>query len=84
MTAAFYIYLANVLSNLDSFLGITAILGLVLAFSFSLNYWKSKNTWHGKAWIFYVPLAMLFVSVFIPKERTMWLMAGAVVGEKSN
>lgn len=82
-TAAIYIYLANVLSSLDFFLGLLGILGLVSWGLFTGVYFIDRDKYHGKNWILLGSIALLAVTVFIPSTKTMYMMAGAVLGEKA-
>ena len=82
MNIAEYIYYANVIKNLDTYLSLISIIGLVFALVFTLGYGISTDTYHKKNYLFIVPLIGLFITVFIPSERTMYMMAGAAIGEK--
>ncbi len=77
-----YIYYANVLKNLDIYLTLISVLGLLFTLSFTLAYALHTDEYHKKNYLIIVPLLGLFVTIFIPSERTMYIMAGAAVGEK--
>lgn len=57
-------------------------MGLVFALVFTLVYAMPTDTYHKKNYLFIVPLIGLFITVFIPSERTMYMMAGAAISEK--
>ena len=82
-TAAIYIYLASVINALDVFLSLLAILGLVSWTVYTLFYYVECDRYHGKTWVVICSIAALFVTVFIPSTKTMYMMAGAVLGEKA-
>jgi apolipoprotein N-acyltransferase len=83
MIVAFYLYLANVIKNVDVFLWVVCITWLVFLAIASFIYALENDRWHGKNWLVITPLCLLLFTALLPSERTMWLMAGAVVGEKA-
>jgi hypothetical protein len=82
MNVAEYIYYANVLKNLDIFLSLISFLMLVWAGIYTLYYLIENDKYHKQNYLIIAPLLLLFITIFIPSERTMYMMAGAAVGEK--
>ena len=81
--ASMYIYLGSVLGALDTFLGLTGLIGVISWCLLTVFYFIEKDGYHGKNWILIWSVAVLAVTIFIPSTRTMYLMAGAVLGEKA-
>ena len=82
-TAAIYIYLASVINALDNFLTLLSFVGLISWTIYTLFYYVECDRYHGKTWVVIWSIAALFVTVFIPSTKTMYMMAGAVLGEKA-
>lgn len=83
MNAAIFIYIADVLSSLGAFFVTIGILGLIIAGCFTAFYAVEAQEYHGKNWVLIVPTVMLAVACFIPSSKTMYMMAGAVLGEQA-
>lgn len=83
MNAALYIYFANVLSNLGVFLAALGLSGLVGWGIFTLVYFIEYNKYHKKNWIAIWSIVLLAITVFVPSSKTMYMMAGALFGEKA-
>ncbi len=82
MNIAEYIYYANVLKNLDKFLNLVSLLTLISTSFYTLFYFLEYNEYHKQNYLITAPILILFITIFIPSERTMYMMAGAAVGEK--
>jgi len=83
MTAAIYIYLAEVLSSFGVLFGVIGIGGICIFGFATLVIAVNDDKYHGKNWAWKIPLACLVVSCFIPSSKTMYMMAGAVLGEQA-
>lgn len=83
MNAAIFIYIADVLSSLGVFLVITGIIGLIIAGCFTAFYAVEEQKYHGYNWVLIVPTVALVVACLIPSSKTMYMMAGAVLGEQA-
>lgn len=80
MELTLLVYLANVVENLGTALGFVFIGLLLSLIPIGIYTAETDNTEKGRdcaktvvTWM----LGILFVLVFIPSERTMWVMAGA-------
>ena len=82
-TAAIYIYLASVIQGLGIFLTFVGLFGFLGWLGYTLFYFIERDKYHGKNWVVIWSIATLFVTVFIPSTKTMYMMAGAVLGEKA-
>ena len=83
MTAAIFIYIADVLNSINALLNVVGILGVIGASIFTLCYALAEEKYHGQNWTFIVPTVCLAIAGFIPSSKTMYMMAGAVLGEQA-
>lgn len=83
MTAAIFIYIADVLNSLGILLGILGVGGFIISGVFTMVCYVENEKYHGQNWAFIVPTIALAVACFIPSSKTMYMMAGAVLGEQA-
>ncbi len=83
MTAAIFIYIAEVMNSLGALLGIIGIGGLIVSAIFTLLVYVEDDKYHGRNWTLIAPVICLAVACFIPSSKTMYMMAGAVLGEQA-
>lgn len=83
MNAAIFLYLADVIGNLNVFFASVSIIWLTCAIVFTGVCAVENGKYHNKNWIILAPLAILAASCFIPSSKTMYMMAGAVIGEQA-
>lgn len=87
MTLAFLVYLAGVITSLSAFLGIIFVSTAIIYGMYVLGYLISNETnWKNRGKFYKWPFVLLICcgtfKVFLPSEKTMWLMAGAYATEK--
>lgn len=90
MNAAAYLYLISIITNLNVFFIITAVLSGALIFlggvTWIESYSDKDDIVRGKKYMkigIICGLISIFITVFFPSERTMYLMIGANYLEKS-
>lgn len=83
MNAAIFFYLADVLSSISIICAIFGIGGLAVSVFFTGIYVAENNKYHGRNWIWIGPGIALFVAALIPSQKTMYMMAAAVLGEQA-
>ena len=90
MTLAFLVYLAAALGNLNIALVIGFVLSLLGLFICSMAYADCRNSdkkekENGWSWVkrcFYLSLICGFLMVFVPSQKTMYVMVGAYAAQK--
>lgn len=82
MNAAIFIYLAEVLGSIGSLCTLIGFVGLGCFVVYTINHASLNDEYHHKNWTWVVPLVFIAISCFVPSNKTMYLMAGAVLGEK--
>jgi hypothetical protein len=82
MTAAIYIYLAEVVHNIGVFLAAAGVIGLTIYAVCTLLVFVEEDKYHGKNWTWIAPTACIAISCLVPSTKTMYMMAGVVIGEK--
>lgn len=92
MEAMLFVYFANILPQISSTLGLAIVLGLtslgfwIIFGGIALSDYSGKFNWDAykkPMWIIGIPVViMLSVKPLIPNRDTMYLMAGAYVGQK--
>lgn len=83
MSLVMFIYLADLLPNITTFMVVTGLFSLILSlfsFLFGLEYPGSKTSKYLNRALLYTVVAGLLVCV-IPSKTTMYMMGAAVVGE---
>lgn len=83
MNAAIFIYFAEVLNNLGVLLAILGVGGFLISGIFTMVCYVENEKYHGRTWTLIVPTVCLAVSCFLPSSKTMYMMAGAVLGEQA-
>lgn len=83
MSAAFFIYLVEVLSGISVLAVILGIAGLIASFFYLVFYAIEYEKYHGKHWTLIAPMVAFLVAIVIPSSKTMYMMAGAVLAEKA-
>ena len=83
MNAAIFIYIAEVLNNIGVLLAIAGMVGMVVYVIYTLMYAAENDEYHNKHWLLIAPTVMLAICCFIPSSKTMYMMAGAVLGEQA-
>ena len=83
MTAAIYIYLADVINNIGIFLSIIGFGGITIFGFITAVLLMHEEKYHGRDWGWIVPTVCLTIACFIPSSKTMYMMAGAVIGEQA-
>jgi FtsH-binding integral membrane protein len=87
MTLALLVYLAGVITSLSAFLSIVFVSTAILYGVYVLGYLIANETnWENRGKFYKWPFVLLICcglfKVFLPSEKTMWLMAGAYTTEK--
>ena len=82
MTAAIYIYLAEVINNIGGFLVAAGFIGLTIYAVCTIVFFVEEDKYHGKNWTWIVPTVCIAISCLVPSTKTMYMMAGVVIGEK--
>ena len=87
MTLVFLVYLAGVITSMSHFLGAIVVSTTILYSIYVLGYlmvnesnWKNRGKFY--KWPFVLLICCGIFKVFLPSEKTMWLMAGAYATEK--
>lgn len=87
MTLALLVYFAGVISSMSNFLGIVFVSTVVIYALYVFGYlianesnWKNRGKFY--KWPFVLLICCGIFKVFLPSEKTMWLMAGAYATEK--
>ncbi len=83
MNTAIFIYLAEVMNNIGVICGLAGLFGLIGFAIFTAIYAFENNKYHCKNRTWIVPLVFIAISCFVPSKKTMYMMAGAVLGEKA-
>ena len=83
MTAAIYIYLADVLSSFGALFSVIGLGGMIAFGVLTLAIGIDEGKYHGKNWAWKIPAVCLVFACLIPSSKTMYMMAGAVIGEQA-
>lgn len=83
MSAAVFIYAAEVLNNLGVLLFFFGLFGLIGAAIFTAVSAMENGKYHHRNWTFIAPTICLCIAMFIPSSKTMYMMAGTMLGEKA-
>lgn len=83
MSAALFFYLADVINSIGVLLFTVGLIVSLAGTFFTLYYAVEENKYHGKNWIWVVPIASFSVCALIPSTKTMYMMAAAVLGEQA-
>ena len=87
MTLVFLVYIAGVITSMSNFIGAIFVSTTILYSLYVLGYlivnesnWKNRGKFY--KWPFVLLICCGIFKVFLPSEKTMWLMAGAYATEK--
>lgn len=83
MTAAIFIYIAEVFNNIGVLLVIFGVIGILVYAAYTIGYATEYDKYHNKHWTLIAPITMIAVACFIPSSKTMYMMAGALLGEQA-
>lgn len=81
MSIEMMIYLANVIPGVGVLCFILAIIAIAIAVVISLIYWDNGDETPVKVKHLLLIVLLTLVSIGVPSERTIWMMAGASVGK---
>lgn len=87
MTLAFLVYLAGVITSLSAFVAVIFVSTAIIYGLYVIGYLiTNEYNWKSRGKFYKWPIALLICcgtfKVFLPSEKTMWLMAGAYATEK--
>lgn len=81
---SWFLYLSNVVANLQPLFGISGTIGVVVAgfllAAFFIEGWKPGSSYGVK--VFFASLFFIFIACLIPSKSTMYAIAASQMGER--